>query len=91
MTDLVGRWLGRLLSLGVPAAEVALFVGPLVGTSGPPCGSKPGAILRNASRFRRSFSSSRERKYPSRRAVCAANVVRLEDSRVTICGSRVNG
>lgn len=32
----------------------------LTGTSGVPSGSNPGAILRNASRFLRSFSSSRD-------------------------------
>jgi len=62
-----------------------LLIGPfVVGTKGLLCGSNPGAILLNASRLRRSFSSSRERKYASLRAECAAKVVRREDSSVKI-------
>jgi len=68
-----------------------LLIDPFVGTKGLLCGSNPGAILLNASRLRRSFSSSRERKYASLRAECAAKVVRREDSSVKIWGSRVNG
>ena len=68
-----------------------LLIDPFVGTKGLLCGSNPGAILLNASRLRRSLSSSRERKYASLRAECAAKVVRREDSNVKIWGSRVNG
>jgi hypothetical protein len=61
------------------------------GTKGTPWGSKPGAMRRKASRFRRSFSSSRERRYDSRRAACATSVLCRALSRVRIWGSRVKG
>ena len=51
----------------------------------------PGAILWRALRLRCSISSFLERRYASLRAACAANVLRLEDSSVIMCGSRVNG
>jgi len=51
----------------------------------------PGAILWRASRLRRSISSVLEQRYASLRAACAAIVLRLEDSSVMVCGSRVNG
>lgn len=62
-----------------------------VGTKGPPIGSNPGAIRLNASLLLFSLSSSRDLKYASRRAACAASVVLREASRVIMCGSRVNG
>lgn len=71
----------------VPGPKDALFVG----TSGLACGSNPGAILRNASLLRRSFSSSRARKYASRRVACAMRVDRRDSSRRMTCGSRVKG
>ena len=62
-----------------------------IGIRGAPDGSNPGAMRRSASRFRRSFSSSRAFSNASRRAACAANVARLELSTVNTCGSSVNG
>ncbi|KAF8213824.1 P-loop containing nucleoside triphosphate hydrolase protein [Mycena galopus ATCC 62051] len=66
MTDL-GGW-------GEAVGAVAIIDERLVGTSRWPSGSKPGAIRRRASRFRRSFSSARARRYSSRRVACDASV-----------------
>lgn len=74
MTDLGG--------CGEVAGTAAMTDDRLVGTSRCPSGSKPGAMRRSASRFRRSFSSARERRYSSRRVVCAASVERRDDSSV---------
>lgn len=63
----------------------------LSGTKGPLDGSNPGAMRRRASRFRRSFSSSRCRRYASCRALCDANVDFREASRVRTCCSSVKG
>lgn len=68
-----------------------LFLAGFSGTSTPVFGSKPGATLRSASRFLRSFSSSLKRRYASLRAAYADCVERRELSSVIICGSSVNG
>ncbi len=66
----------------------AVLDGPLVGTRGVEFGSKPGAMRLSASRLRRSFSSSRARRYASLRAACAASVDRRASSTLSTRDSR---
>ena len=81
----MGGGLGMGPSTGEPVEATR------VGTRGVLRGSNPGAIFRRASRFRRSFSSSLAFRYASRRAACAVNVLRRDDSRVRIWFSKENG
>lgn len=74
-------------SSSCPNAAAPVFTG----TSGALRGSNPGAILRSASRFLRSFSSSRARRCASCRPSSAAIDVRRPDSTLSMCASRVNG
>lgn len=90
MTDRAGGWSG-LSDPMKSGGLTAVLDGPLVGTRGVECGSNPGAIRLSASRLRRSFSSSRARKYASRRAACAASVERRASSTFITRDSSVNG
>lgn len=90
MTDFERSWEGcEVLASG--GTEKVCIDSLLIGTKGVLLGSNPGAILRKASRFRRSFSSSRDLRCASRLAACDARVDRREVSRVRTCGSKVNG
>lgn len=88
MTD--RSWFGNAEAAPCDAGEGTLD-SRFIGTSGVLLGSKPGAIRRKASRFLRSFSSSRAFRYASRRAACAASVDLRDASSVKTCGSSVKG